>query len=124
MNGKTTNIFQDMFGPKTRKVTIKALDNAEVVIRDLSLKQQADFISALVDGYDEEGLPIINYDKAADIRLAKISAALVEPAMTVEELGALGVDAKEALDELYAYIDPKGAQAVKEEMERAGEEGK
>jgi len=109
-----SNVF-DVFKPKEKEHFIKAL-NSKVVIRELTLGEQSEFTRSMIRGVDDKGQPDIDYDKALDVRFEKISKALVKPKMTTEELKGLNENAKAALDEIYAIIDPKGAEALEKAL--------
>lgn len=98
------NIF-DKFVTGTKKVKIKALDNAEIEIRELTVAEGNDFYQRLVKGVKEDGSADIDFNSMMEIRLEKVALALVEPKMTVDELKALSSKANEALTEISDAID-------------------
>ncbi len=99
---------------------ISALDGAEVQLKSLTIKEIKTIAKDMIKGSDKNGEPIIDYEKAGDSQLKKISLALVEPKMTMAELEALSNSAKDALDEILAIVDPKTAEAMKNAKEKAG----
>ncbi len=103
---------------------IKALDDAEVTLRDLTLKEAKDIAAEIITGFDSDGNPEIDYEKANDSKMKKISLALVEPKMTITELEDLGVSAMDALDEIFAIVDPKTVAALKKALENKDKEDK
>jgi hypothetical protein len=65
-----------------------------------------------IKGIDANGNPEIDFQAAQQAKFKKISAALVEPRMTVKQLEALSDDADDIIDELFALVDPKTAEAI------------
>lgn len=93
------------FKVKTKKVKIKALENAEVTIQELSVAQSTDFYKRVIKGFDKDGKAELNYNELADIKLEKVAAGMIEPYMTLEELKALSHSASQAIDEISEAID-------------------
>lgn len=93
------------FSLKTKKVKIKALDNAEVTIQELTVAQSTDFYKRVVNGFDESGKADINYNELADIKLEKVAAGMIDPFMSIEELKGLSSQASGAIDEIAEAID-------------------
>lgn len=108
----------EQFNPATSKVYIKAL-KAEVTLRDLTLKDLQQISASLVDGTDAKGNPKVNLKAALRTKYVKISAALVEPKMTAEQLEGLSTSASEAIKELLYLVDPEAAQAEEESIAEA-----
>ena len=106
------NVF-DKYIPTETKHAIKALDGAEVTLRKLTLKESTDLTNKLVKSVDKHGVPEMDMEAAGRSKLEKLSLAMVDPKMTVDELLALGTDASTAIDEIYAIVDPKTAEAIK-----------
>ena len=100
----TKNPFEK-FSLKTKKVKVKALDNTEVTIQELTVAQSTDFYKRVVKGFDDEGKAQLNYDEIADIKLEKVSVAMLEPKMSIDELKALSNKANVAIDEIAEAID-------------------
>ncbi len=105
------NVFSKFKGVTTTH-KIKALDGEEVVLRKLTLKEDKTIANSIIKGMDKDGNPEIDYEKANESKLKKISLALVEPKMTVAALEELGTNAMDALDEIFALVDPKTAAAT------------
>ena len=103
----------DKFSLKTKKVKIKALDNAEVTIQELTIAQANDFYKRVVKGFGEDGKAEINYNELADIKLEKVAIGLVEPKMTFQELKGLSNKAVSAIDEIAEAIDSFEAELKK-----------
>lgn len=95
----------DSYKLKTKKVKIKALDNAEVTIQELTVAQSADFYKRVIKGFDADGKAQLNYDELAEIKLEKVASGMLEPKMTIEELKELGNGANIAIDEIATAID-------------------
>ena len=93
------------FGLKTKKVKVKALNDAEVTIQELTVAQSNSFYKRVVSGYDADGMAEINYDEMVEIKIEKVSASMLEPKMSVDELKALSVEANKAIDEISLAID-------------------
>lgn len=98
------NIF-DKFVTGTKKVKIKALDNAEIEIRELTVSESNEFFKRLIKGMDAEGKADIDMNQMTEIRLEKVALAMIEPKMSVEDLRALSSKANEALNEISDAID-------------------
>ena len=93
------------FKVRTKKVKIKALENAEVTVQELSVAQSTDFYKRVIKGFDEEGEAELNYSELADIKLEKVAAGMIEPYMSLEELKGLANGANKAVDEISIAID-------------------
>jgi len=115
------NVFSKYLD-NTKVHKIKAL-GAEVTLRDLTLKEIKDVANSMIKGTDSKGNPEIDYEKANESKLLKISMALVEPKMTVPELEALGRGASDAIDEIFAIVDPATHEAT-ERARKNAEAGK
>ena len=79
---------------------------ATVKLRELTLKQSQEFMDKAVKGVDKDDNPIVDVKAIQEARFGKVSAALVEPAMSVAQLKALGTKAKEAIAEILNIVDP------------------
>ena len=101
------------FKVRTKKVKIKALENAEVTIQELSVAQSTDFYKRVIKGFDEEGKAELNYNELADIKLEKVAAGMIEPYMSLEELKGLANSANKAIDEISEAIDNFEAELKK-----------
>jgi len=100
---------------KTAK--IKALDGAEIKYRELTMAEGDAFSKRLIKGYGEDGQsPEIDYNAANEIKYEKAAMILVDPAMSVDDLKALSVQAIEAINEINALVDPD----TKEEKDEEG----
>lgn len=95
----------DKFKLKNKKIKIKALDNAEVTIQELTVAQASDFSKRIVKGFDKDGKAELDYNELTDIKVEKVSACMIEPVMTVKELNLLATTASAALDEISEAID-------------------
>ena len=101
------------FKVRTKKVKIKALENAEVTVQELSVAQSTDFYKRVIKGFDEEGEAELNYSELADIKLEKVAAGMIEPYMSLEELKGLSNGANKAIDEISEAIDNFEAELKK-----------
>ena len=101
------------FKVRTKKVKIKALDNAEVTVQELSVAQSTDFYKRVVKGFDTEGKAELNYNELADIKLEKVAAGMIEPYMSLDELKGLANGANKAIDEISEAIDGFEAELKK-----------
>ena len=110
-----TNAFSK-FAPGETKHKIKALDGAEVTLRELTLKEVKELANEMIKGMDADGNPEIDYEKANSSQMTKVSMALVDPKMSVEDLEALGRGAKAAIDEIFAIVDPETSASIKAAM--------
>jgi hypothetical protein len=101
------------FKVQTKKVKIKALDNAEVTVQELSVAQSTDFYKRVVKGFDENGKVELNYNELADIKIEKVAAGMIEPYMSLDELKGLANGANKAIDEIAEAIDNFEAELKK-----------
>lgn len=104
----------DKYTVSESKHKIKALDGAEVTLRELTLKETKELANDMIKGVDGEGNPIIDYEKANISQITKVSMALIDPVMSVDDFEKLGRGAKDAIDEIFAIVDPDTAAAIKE----------
>lgn len=93
------------FSLKTKKIKVKALDNAEVTIQELTVAQSTDFYKRVVKGFDDKGKAELNYNELADIKLEKVAVGMIEPFMSIDELKGLSNKASGAIDEIAEAID-------------------
>ena len=96
------------FTQETKTITIKAWDNAEVKIRKLTIKEQAE-VNALIYGdltLDEaqEGTAHIDLLAVQESQILSASYALVEPSLTVDEIKNLPSDALEGISEIQEAL--------------------
>ncbi len=105
------NIF-DRFTPQEQEYEIKALDGAKVVLRQLSLEESTAIGNKAVKSIDSKGKPIPDLEQAGKLKYYKISAALIRPKMTPKQLWELSQDATEAIDEIFAIVDPATSAAI------------
>ena len=90
----------NVFKTQTKKVKIKALDNAEIEIRELTVLESNELFKEL---FNEKG--VFDSSKSITVRLKKVSMAMVKPAMSVADLEALGAKANVAIAEISEAID-------------------
>ena len=112
-----TNPF-GKFKTKTKKVKIEALDGATVTIQELTVAQSTDFYKRVVKGFitdpiTKESKADLNYDELADIKLEKVSASMIEPYMSLEQLRELASEASTAIEEIASAIDNFGEEQKK-----------
>ncbi len=114
------NVF-DVYKPKEKKFKIKALGDQEITLVDLSLEESTEISQQVVKGVKDDGQPDIDLKEANLTKYRKISKALIDPKMTTKQLRGLAEAASEALDEIYALVDPIAAKAIEEAKEEARE---
>ncbi len=112
-----SNIF-DQFLPKEKTYKLESLGGQEVIIRKLSYGESQKIGNASIKGIDKDGNPQIDFKEAQRAKFKKISAALVDPKMTVGQLEALSEDAEPVIDELFKIVDPKTAEAIEAAKEK------
>ncbi len=90
--------------PVVKKAVIKALDNAEITYRELTLHESDNLTIGLMDmnKLDAQGQPTVDVVKASRMKYEKVAMMVVEPAVTVEELYALPASKRGAIDEILA----------------------
>ena len=107
--------FAKFANHEVKTATIKALDNAEIQYRELTMAEVDTFSKRLIKGYGEDGkTPEIDFDEANEIKYEKVAMILIQPKMTVEELKALPASAVEAINEINALVDGEDAEGVDE----------
>ena len=97
-------------GVEKKKATIKALGDAEITYRDLTLAENDAFTKRIIKKMGADGgQPEIDFNQASEIKYEKVSVMLLDPVMTVDELKNLhGSTALEALNEILALLEPEG----------------
>ncbi len=95
----------DKFKPEEEVHHIKSL-GADVTLRNLTVKEVAEASTRVVKDVDSEGNPIMDFRAIAQVKLTKVSQALVKPKMTVKDLEGLGSEANEVIDEILNIVDP------------------
>lgn len=103
MANKKFNPF-DAYAPTEEKVFIEALDY-EVTLRTLTMSESDGFNKRLIGNYSGKGDPEINMEEATKINYEKVALTLIDPAMSVEQLQALGNKAQKAIGEIIKHID-------------------
>jgi hypothetical protein len=93
------------FTLKTKEIEVKALDGAKVTIQELSVGKSNEYYGRLFSSLDSEGKPVLNTSAIIDIKLEKVSEAMIDPKMTVEELKELSAQAGDAINEISDAID-------------------
>lgn len=93
---------------KTKKVSIAALDGAEVEVREPTVIENTEFYTMITDA--EGKLIQTNFMKA---RIKRVSDCMIEPKLSPEELEAMSASANAAIGEIYDAIEalvekPKG----------------
>ncbi len=93
-----------LFTTEPKTAVIKALGDVEITYRELSMLENDKFAERMVKGYGgEDGLtPQMDYKEATKIKYEKVSAMLLDPKKTVEELEAMGSSAQAAFTEILA----------------------
>lgn len=98
-----SNLF-DKFKTAEKVVKVKAL-GADVTIRELTVAESNDFYKMIITGYGDDGKPEVNLNNLAEVKLQKVSACLLDPKMTIDELKGLGSGASTAIEEISNAID-------------------
>ncbi len=112
------NVF-DEYRPSDKVYEIAALGGAEITLRDLSLEEGLEIGQLSLTGMNPDGSPIVNTKEANLSKYRKISAALVDPVMSVDDLLSLSNQSSDALDEIFALVDPQTALLIKEAKGKA-----
>lgn len=107
-----SNIFAK-YQTNTKVIKVKALDNAEVTIRELTVNESNNFYKRLVLEPKADGSMNFNYKEVFDIKVEKVASAMVEPKMTAEELYLLSEGATEAINEISDAIDGFSSEGKK-----------
>ncbi len=115
-----TSSFFDEFLPKAETYTLDG--GQEVTLKKLSYGESQRISNASIKGIDADGNPEIDFEEAQKSKFKKISKALVDPAMTPNQLAALSDDADDLIDELFKIIDPKTWQSIKDAKDKGDEE--
>jgi len=103
----------DKFKTQTKVVKIKALDNQEITIRELTVQESNDFYKKLVGEPKPDGGLNFNYKEVFSIKLEKVAVAMVEPKVTMDELRELSEGATEAINEIAEAIENFNAEGKK-----------
>ncbi len=112
--------FFSQYLPQAEEVT---LSNGTVIqIKKLSYGQSQTISNASIKNISSDGTPEIDFEEAQRSKFKKISAALVEPKMTVKQLEALSEEADDIIDEIFAIVDPKTWQSIEDAKESKEEE--
>ena len=94
----------DMYVRETEVVFIEAL-NAEVTLQSLTMAENDAFTARLFKNYKNKDEMNIDMAEATKINYEKVSLALVQPKMTVNQLKALSTKATDAIAEIVKHID-------------------
>jgi len=101
-NKNPFDMYNKEMEPKT--AIIKALGDAEITYKKLPMGEEDALKLSMIEGYDDKGKPILDKEGYVDMKYKKVSLALVEPKMSVEELKALPESASAAIDEIMELI--------------------
>ncbi len=112
--------FFSQYLPQAEEITLES--GAVVKLKKLSYGQSQAISNESIAGMDSEGNPEINFKEAQRSKFKKISAALVEPKMTIKQLEALSDAADDVIEEIFALVDPKTAEAIAKSKEEAEKE--
>ena len=107
-----SNIFAK-YQTNTKVIKVKALDNAEITIRELTVNESNKFYKRLVLAPNADGSMNFNYKEVFDVKVEKVASAMVEPKMTAEELYLLSESATEAINEISDAIDGFSSEGKK-----------
>ena len=108
--------FAKFANNEVKTAKIKALDNAEIKYRELTMAENDAFTNRLIKDVTKDGEAEIDFKEANEIKYEKAAMILVEPTMTVKELKALPASTSEAINEINALVE-----AQKDDI--AGSEG-
>ena len=89
----------------TKEITVKALGDAKVTIREMNVGDSNRYYTELFLDVDEEGKPKVSTEFIIRVKMEKVSKCMVEPEMSIDELQALGAKAGEAIGEIADAID-------------------
>lgn len=97
------------FTPETKTIKVEAWGGQEVEIRKLTIAAQNEIQAVLLKDMniakmDGEAIEI-GIEQATKASLIAVSKALVNPALTVEELESLGNDAMDGISEIKNALD-------------------
>lgn len=107
-----SNIFAK-YKTNTKVIKVKALDDAEVTIRELTVNESNEFYKRLVGETNSDGSMNFNYKEMFSIKIDKVASAMIEPKMTAEELYLLSEGATEAINEISDAIDGFSSEGKK-----------
>ena len=93
-----------------KKAVIKELDGYEITYREPTYEEAENYQKSIVDGYDDEGNPKLDMDKVNDVRLERVCDCLIDPAMTMEDLKALGASSIDAILAIDAVISGRESE--------------
>jgi hypothetical protein len=103
----------DKYKTQTKVIKVKALDNQEVTIRELTVNESNEFYKKIVGEPKEDGSMQFNYKEIFSIKVEKVATAMVNPRMTAEELEELSEGATEAINEIAEAIENFNAEGKK-----------
>ena len=110
-----SNAFAKFANHEVKVATIKALDDAEIKYRELTMAENDAFTKRLIKDFGKDGKDAeIDFNEANEIKYDKVALMLVDPALTVDELKALPSSAIDAINEINALgetdtgVDDKG----------------
>lgn len=89
---------------KKSDYTVEIESLGKIKLREFTVEESTAYSKRMVL-INEEGDAKLNYNDIAEIKLDKVSAALVEPKMTVEQLKALNSNAIEVIEAINKAID-------------------
>ena len=117
---KPFNPFDQFRAGVEKKAHIKAFDY-EITYRELSMREADAFNKRLLKGYKGKGDPDIDIAEATKIAYEKIAMCLIDPALTVSELGDMGVSATPAINEIAKLLEGKQEEMLEEADEKGNE---
>ena len=98
-----SNAFAKFANHEVKVAVIKALDNAEIKYRELTMAESDAFTKRLIKDFGKDGKDAeIDFNEANEIKYEKVATMLVEPKMTIEDLKALPASAIGAINEINA----------------------
>lgn len=103
----------DKFKTQTKVVKVKSLDNEEITIRELTVRESDDFYKKILGEPKEDGSITFNHKMLFSLKVEKVSIAMVNPKMTVEELNELSESAVEVINEIADAIDGFNSEGKK-----------
>jgi len=108
-NKKIKNPFDFLSQSGTRHVVIEALNSASIEIKNsLTIAEEQDIARTQFQNQEVTGTSVVpNQADAMFAKIQTVSIILVNPKMTIAELGELN-GASEAIDEIFIAFHKKG----------------
>ena len=107
------NALLKKFALDERKVHLKSID-ADVVLRNFTSEENDEFAKYAIKSMDADGNPEVDLSKSMELKYMKVSAALVEPELTVDDLKGM-YGAKDFITEVLKELGEADPEKVDEE---------